>query len=171
MPGPDDGLGKKAEQKIKAWLDKPESGYSFDRIPDQMTGFYAVSRNICDFVCYKYPNIYYIESKSTWNDRFDFSMISDTQFLGLLNKSKIDGCFGLIIILFASHKRAFILDIRDIHSAISSGVKSINIKKLSTWNLPYIEIETIQSRKDLLDYCSDFEGLVKELESDRNRLG
>ena len=64
MPGPDDGLGKKAEQKIKAWLDKPESGYSFDRIPDQMTGFYAVSRNICDFVCYKYPNIYYIEAPS-----------------------------------------------------------------------------------------------------------
>ena len=33
----DDGLGKKAEQKIKEWLDRPEDGYSFDRIPDQMT--------------------------------------------------------------------------------------------------------------------------------------
>lgn len=30
MPGPDDGLGKKAEGKIKQWLDDPSSGYSFD---------------------------------------------------------------------------------------------------------------------------------------------
>lgn len=171
MPGPDDGLGKKAEQKIKQWLDKPESGYSFDRIPDQMSGFYAVSRNICDFICYKHPYQYYIESKSTWHDRFDFSMITDTQYQGLLDKSNIDGCFGLIIILFATYQRAFILDIRDIDSVKSSGVKSINIKKISKWNLPYIEIETIQSRKELLDYCSDFKSLVKELESNRSRLG
>lgn len=37
MSGQDDGLGKKAEAKIKQWLDRPSSGYSFDRIPDQMT--------------------------------------------------------------------------------------------------------------------------------------
>ena len=33
----DNGLGKKAEAKIREWLDKPLEGYSFDRIPDQMT--------------------------------------------------------------------------------------------------------------------------------------
>ena len=33
----DGGLGKKGEEKIKLWLDRPECGYSFDRIPDQMT--------------------------------------------------------------------------------------------------------------------------------------
>lgn len=37
MSGQDDGLGKKAESKIKLWLDNPSAGYSFDRIPDQMT--------------------------------------------------------------------------------------------------------------------------------------
>lgn len=34
----DSTIGKKAESKIREWLDKPEVGYSFDRIPDQMTG-------------------------------------------------------------------------------------------------------------------------------------
>lgn len=33
----DDGLGKKAEGKIQEWLDQPDRGYCFDRIPDQMT--------------------------------------------------------------------------------------------------------------------------------------
>lgn len=33
----DYGLGKKAEAKVKQWLDRPEAGYCFDRIPDQMT--------------------------------------------------------------------------------------------------------------------------------------
>lgn len=30
-------LGKQAEGKIRQWLNRPECGYSFDRIPDQMT--------------------------------------------------------------------------------------------------------------------------------------
>ena len=35
-----DGLGKKAEQKLRVWLDKPEDGLSFERLPDQLSGFY-----------------------------------------------------------------------------------------------------------------------------------
>lgn len=50
-----DDLGKKSEQKIREWLDRPEQGYCFDRIPDQMTGFYG-PKNICDFTLFKSPN-------------------------------------------------------------------------------------------------------------------
>ena len=165
MPGPDDGLGKKAEQKIKEWLDKPDLGYSFDRFYDQMSGLYLVSRNVCDFVVYKHPNIYYIESKSTYNSRFDFSMIQPHQFDGLLSKSKIDGVFGLIIVLFASYKRAFILKIEDIDSLISSGKKSINIKKFDSWSIPCVEIQTVPSKKSLLDYKGCLEEYIKKFSS------
>lgn len=167
--------GKKAEDKIKLWLNNPELGYSFDRIPDQMTGFYMVSRNICDFVCYKYPNIHYIESKCTIHDRFDFSELSVTQRDGLMIKSQIKGCYGLVIVLFAEYKRAFIFNIRDIaeflcpnisldelSNRMKSGevisqlkIKSINIKKIDKWEIPYWEIETIPSRKQFLDYTGD----------------
>jgi len=163
MPGPDDGLGKKAEQKLRDWLDDAKNGYAFTRIPDQMSGFYAVSRNICDFICYKYPNIYYIESKSTYSDRFDFSMISETQWAGLLQKSKIKGCYGLIIILFATQQRAFILNIQDIDALYKSGKKSINIKKIHSWTIPYSEISTKASRKQLLDYTGDLQTYVSNL--------
>lgn len=30
-------LGKDAESRIRTWLDRPEEGYCFDRVTDQMT--------------------------------------------------------------------------------------------------------------------------------------
>ena len=168
MESGNDGLGKKAELRIKEWLDNPAQGYSFDRIPDQMTGYYAVSRNICDFICYKYPTQFYIESKSTWKDRFDFSMISDFQYQGLLSKSQIEGCRGYVIILFASYKRAFIVDIRDIdYLKTAKNRKSLNIKKLNSWNIPYQEIPTIPSRKEILNYCGELDMLDSMLQTTR----
>lgn len=151
-----DGLGKSAEQKIREWLDRPEDGYCFDRIPDSMTGFYG-SKNICDFICYKYPNMWYIESKATWNDRFDFKMITDFQRENMLKKSDISGVVSIIIVLFASYQRAFMIDIREIQRLMDEGKMSINIKKIDSWSLQCSEIPTVFSRKKLLDYTGDLE--------------
>lgn len=151
-----DDLGKKAEIKIREWLDRPEDGYCFDRQKDQMTGFYG-SKNICDFTLFKSPNMYYIESKATYNDRFDFCMISQYQSDNLFLKSQINNVYGLVIVLFATYKRAFILDIRDIKEAVDHDIKSINIKKIDKWTIRYKEIETIpNNRKQLLDYTGDW---------------
>lgn len=147
-------LGKKAEGKVKEWLDRPDDGYSFDRIKDQMTGFYG-SSNICDFTCFKSPNMYYIESKATWADRFDFNMLTQTQHDGLLAKSNIRHVYGIVIVLFATYQRAFVIDIREIKRLEDKGVKSVNIKKIDKWELLYQEIETVPSRKQLLDYTGD----------------
>ena len=159
MPGPDGGLGKKAEEKIEEWLDKPQEGISFDRIPDQMTGQYG-SKNICDFTCFKSPCMYYIESKATWEDRFDFNMITEYQHDNLLLKSQIDKTFGLIIVLFATYKRAFVIDIREIKRLEDLGQKSLNIKKISKWPCKYAEICTVASRKQLLDYTGNIAAYV-----------
>lgn len=145
-------LGKKAEGKIREWLDRPEEGYCFDRLNDQMTGFYG-STNICDFTLFKAPNFYYIESKATYNDNFPFNMLTPYQHDQMLEKSKITGVKCYVIVLFASYQRAFVLDIRDMEEQVQSGgPKSLNIKKIEKWTLPFIEIKTIPSRKQLLDY-------------------
>lgn len=152
-----DTLGKDAERKIKEWLDRPEEGYDFQRLPDQMTGFFG-SSNICDFVLYKYPNHYWIESKATWADRFDFSMLTETQYDGLLQKSKIEGVDGVVIVLFASYKRAFWISIQEIDKLNNLGKKSLNIKKIDTWGISYHEIKTLNNnRKKLLDYDKEQE--------------
>lgn len=156
-------LGKKAEKKIQEWLDRSEDGYSFDRIPDQLSGLYG-SKNPCDFHLYKYPYEYWIESKATFKDNFAFSKITEYQYGSLLDKSKIRGAYGLVIILFAAHKRAFVLDIRDIDKLINEkNQKSINIKKIDKWDFKYKEIRTIPSRKELLDYCGEIEEYVEEI--------
>lgn len=149
-------LGKKAETKVKEWLDRPEEGYCFYRIPDQLSGFYG-STNPCDFILYKKPNFYFLESKATYNDAFPFSMITDYQRSEMLKRSKVEGVRSYIIILFASHQRAFLIDINDIEKQeADGGPKSINIKKIDKWTIPYVEIPTIFSRKSLLDYDPEF---------------
>ena len=161
MAGSD--VGKKAEAKIKEWLDIPEAGYSFDRIYEQLSGFYG-SSNICDFDCYKYPYMYYIESKATYADRFDFSMLSDVQRNGLVQKDKIEGVYGLVIVLFAEYQRAFILSATDIQRCIDENItKSLNIKKIDKWPIKAAEIRTIPSRKQLLDYEGDLYEYVQLL--------
>ena len=158
-----DKTHKDAETKIEQWLDRPEDGYSFDRIPDQVSGYWG-SKNICDFTCFKYPNMYYIESKSTYEDRFDFNLITDYQMDNLLKKSQIAHVFGLIIILFITHKRSFILNIQDINRLIQQGIKSVNVKKIDKWKIPYAEIRTIpNNRKKLLDYSGELDEYVKEV--------
>ena len=155
-----DGLGKEAEQKIREWLDRPEDGYSFDRIPDQLSGFYG-SKNICDFICFKSPYIYYIESKATWEDRFSFNMLTETQHKGLMDKTKISNVFGLVIVLFASYKRAFVFHIENIDMLEKQGIKSLNIKKIDKWPIPYKELKTVpNSRKKHLDYTGELEEYI-----------
>jgi hypothetical protein len=167
--------GKVAEQRIRTWLDNPELGYDFTRIYDQMSGRFIVSRNICDFDCYRFPYFYHIESKATYEDRFEFNNLSDTQRDGLLLKSQIKGSYGLVIVLYVTYKRAFIFNIQDIAEFINPEmplntmnqmlhkgeaisklkVKSLNIKKIDKWDIPYWEIQTIPSRKEILDYTGD----------------
>ena len=150
-------LGKKAEGKVKQWLDMPEQGFCFDRIPDQLSGHIG-SSNISDFILFKYPFFYYIECKSTWEDRWDFNTLKversngTTQYSELLKKSSIEHVTCYVIVLYATYKEAFIFNIKDIDALDKQGKKSLNIKKKASWPLPYIQVRTIFSRKQLLDY-------------------
>lgn len=150
----DSSIGKKAEAKIKEWLDQPDKGWDFNRIADQMTGF-AGSKNICDFDLYIYPEKFYIESKATYEDRFDFSLITQIQYNGLLKKSRIAHVHSLIVVLFVTHKRAFAISINEIDKLVQAGRKSLNIKKIDSWGIKYQELETTPSRKALPDYAGE----------------
>lgn len=151
-----ESVGKKAEKKVREWLDKPELGYCFDRIPDQLSGLYG-SRNICDFILFKSPNLYYIESKATESDRWDFSNLSPYQHDMMLEKCKIDHVYSAIVLLFASYKRAFVINIREIKKLEDMDKHSLNIKKIKSWGIDYVEIQTVpNSRKQLLDYTGEF---------------
>lgn len=154
-----DHLGKDAEAKIKTWLDRPDEGYDFNRLPDQMTGFFN-SKNVSDFTLFKQPINYYLESKATWGDSFAFSVI--TQKDDMMKKSKIVGVRAAVIVLFATYQRAFVIDIREIDRCITEfNQKSLNIKKVDKWPIKYTELVTIPSRKHLLEYAGEIEDYLE----------
>lgn len=90
--------GKQFENVIRKAFEKVPD-VSIDRLHDQTNGFKG-SQNICDFIVYKEPYEYYIECKSVHGASLPFRNITDTQWEGLLEKSKIEGVYAGIICWF-----------------------------------------------------------------------
>ena len=103
--------GKQFERVIREAFEKVP-GVSIDRLHDQTNGFKG-SQNICDFIVYKEPYEYYFECKSVHGRTLSihsiphtgkdgkvcgfYGNITDKQWGGLLEKSKIPGVFAGII--------------------------------------------------------------------------
>ena len=160
-------IGKEAEKLLSRWLDKPKQGYCLDRVKDQLSMYANSSSNICDFTLFKSPFYYYIECKATTHERFDFKQIrgypdstdDKQQYGGLLRKSEIDSVFGVVVVLFITQDRAFVIDIREIDRLTQLGQKSLNINDIDSWDIQYREIHTIPNlRKKYLkfDYTGEF---------------
>ena len=66
------------------------------RLPDPTNGYLGI-RNISDFVIYHYPHQYFIECKSVHGNTLPFSNITENQWNGLLEVSKIKGVIAGII--------------------------------------------------------------------------
>lgn len=88
--------GKKFEELVERDLKKVE-GLTIDRLPDQMSGMYG-SSNVCDFIAYRYPHIYYIECKATKNNAFNISELS--QYDKLKTKIGIPGVRCGVLVWF-----------------------------------------------------------------------
>lgn len=87
--------GKKFEAVIRQAFEKIPN-VSIDRLHDQTMG-YKGSQNICDFIVYKKPYEFYFECKSVHGNTLPFTNITDTQWDGLLEKSKIPGVYAGVI--------------------------------------------------------------------------
>jgi len=118
--------GKQFEQQIKKAFEKIP-GVSIDRLHDQTTG-YKGSQNICDFIVYKEPYEYYIECKSVHGKRLPFSNITETQWNGLLEKSKIEGVCAGILCWWIDYDQTWFIPIWVLEDAKKvMGAKSIGI--------------------------------------------
>lgn len=127
--------GKKFEEVIKeSFLKVPN--VSIDRLHDQTTG-YKGSQNICDFIVYKEPYEYYIECKSVHGASLPFSNITETQWNGLLEKSKIEGVFAGIIVWFVDKDVTKFIPIELLDVLRKSGDKSIRFNSL------FIGVQTV----------------------------
>ena len=116
-------VGKKFEQIIKEAFEKVEN-VSIDRVTDQTTK-YKGSTNICDFIVYKEPYEYYIECKTVKGNVLPFSNITEAQWNGLLEKSKIQGVRAGVICWWRDKDVTKFIPIQLLVVLQSNGAKSL----------------------------------------------
>lgn len=131
--------GKKFEQVIKDAFQNVE-GCSIDRLHDQTTG-YIGSKNICDFIVYKYPYQYYIECKTIHGNTFPLSNITDTQYNGLVEKDKIAGVRAGLIIWWVDKDVTKFVPISTVQTLKANKYKSIS------YNLTALPTTEIRGKK------------------------
>ena len=148
--------GKDFEEQIRKAFGSIKD-VSIDRIPDQMNGF-AGGSNICDFIVFYCPNQYYIECKSFYGntlsinsnrDKRHYGDISDTQWEGLLEKSKIKGVVAGYMIWSIEWDKTFFISAEDMKAWRDAGHKSINMKEFA--DIPHYTIDG-HKRRILFDY-------------------
>ena len=117
--------GKQFEQVVREAFSKVPN-VSIDRLHDQTT-HYKGSTNICDYIVYKEPYEYYVECKSCHGKSLPFSNITDNQWKGLLEKSKIQGVHAGILCWFIDEDVTVWWPINMLNDLRELGDKSINI--------------------------------------------
>ena len=153
--------GKKFEEVIKLAFEKID-GVSIDRLHDQTTGFKG-SQNICDFIVYKKPYEYYIECKSVHGASLPFSNITDTQWDGLVKKSKIQGVFAGIICWWTDKDITLYIPIQILEQMRKEDRKSYNYNALFTFESYKSFVLNGKKKRVFFEY--DMEEFFKELEN------
>ena len=116
--------GKQFEDVVRKAFEKVPN-ISIDRLHDQTTGFKG-SQNICDFIVYREPYEYYFECKSVHGNTLPFRNITDTQWDGLLEKSKIEGVTAGIICWWIDKDVTRFIPIEVLQKMREDGKKSIH---------------------------------------------
>jgi len=152
--------GKQFENVVKEAFEKVPNT-SVVRLHDQTTG-YIGSSNHCDFIIYHRPNELHIECKSVHGNTFPFSNITDTQYNGLLEKSKIEGVIAGVIVWWVDNDRTLYLPIQVIHRMKKVGLKSVRYDCLDDFN-GHTDIVNIEGKKKRVFFEYDMEKFLKEV--------
>ena len=152
--------GKQFEDVIKkAFLQVPD--VSIDRLHDQTNGFLG-SANTCDFIVYKKPYEYYIECKSVHGNTLPFSNITDTQWKGLLEKSKIEGVFAGVICWWIDKDVTRFMPIQVLDYLREEGYKSIRFDAFP-FRLDLLPIIEIKGKKKRVFFDYDMEDFFNDI--------
>lgn len=151
--------GKQFEAKMKEDFKKSFPSGTIDRIYDSMTGYLTIS-NICDFIGYNFPVIFYLECKSHNGNTFPF--VNLTQYDKLIAKSGIKGVRAGVIIWFIDHDKVVYVPVKTVKQMKEDNLKSFNITKVDN-KYRYFEIPSVKKRV-FLD--SDYSILMTTNEGD-----
>lgn len=135
--------GKEFEGKFKEDFLKISSDVSIDRLYDPSGGYSGI-KNICDFICYIYPNIFYIECKSSQGNTWPLANL--TQYDKLLPKAGLPGVRAGVVLWMIDHEVVVYLPVKTVQIMKEAGKKSFNIKDLSKDEFRIIQIPSKKKR-------------------------
>jgi len=129
--------GKDFEQQFRTQL---QQVFDVIRLADNTAG-YMGGRNICDFIAYKFPYMYYLELKTTKGNTLPFRNITQNQFEGLIEKEQIEGVGAGIVVWFLEHNATFFVSAGLLKQLRQEGKKSLHIEDLTEKAKNFNEIQ------------------------------
>lgn len=136
--------GKQFEEVVKDSFQKVPNT-SVIRLPDPVQGYLGY-RNICDFIVYHKPHQYFIECKSVHGNIFPFSNITDNQWQGMLEQSKITGVVAGVLCWWIDKDKTVFMPIQTLELMKTAGVKSVRYDIVCDGDTHMIEIHGKKKR-------------------------
>lgn len=136
--------GKQFEEHFKEDFRRSVPGSFLLRLPDQMSGYKGYSKNLCDFIAYKYPNMFLLECKAHEGNTFPLTNL--TQYDMLRARLGIDGIRAGVVIWFIDKDKIVYVPINEVTKMKADGKKSVNIKMLDSNEYNILEIPSDKKR-------------------------
>ena len=132
--------GKKFEERFKLdWINS--TGGVIVRLYDNTSGYLSIS-NVSDYICYKYPNIFFIECKSHKGSSIPFSAI--TQYDKLIKFSNILGVRSGVVLWLYEKDIVLYIPVSVIKQLKDIGEKSVGIRHLDEYDIIKIPSEKLR---------------------------
>jgi len=132
--------GKKFEERFKLdWVNS--TGGVIVRLYDNTSGYLSIS-NVSDYICYKYPNIFFIECKSHKGSSIPFSAI--TQYDKLIKFSNIFGVRSGVVLWLYEKDIVLYIPVSVIKQLKDIGEKSVGIRHLDKYDIIKIPSEKLR---------------------------
>ena len=136
--------GKKFEKNFEVnWLKSFPNTFLL-RLPDQQSGYFGTSRNLCDFIAYNNKTLFLLECKSIKGNTFPLTNLK--QYDKLILKKGIKGVICGVILWFRDHDKILFIPIDTFEKLKKDNKKSFNIKMLQDTYYKSIIIPTVKKR-------------------------
>lgn len=136
--------GKKFEKNFEVnWLKSFPNTFLL-RLPDQQSGYFGTSRNLCDFIAYNNKTLFLLECKSIKGNTFPLTNLK--QYDKLILKKGIKGVICGVILWFREHDKILFIPIETFEKLKRDNKKSFNIKMIGDSDYTSIEIPTVKKR-------------------------
>lgn len=149
--------GKQFESKFAEDWEKSFPGSFCLRVPDQQSGYYGTSRNICDFICFAENHLFLIECKTIKGNTFPLSNF--TQYDKMSSVLNYPNVISGIVIWYYEKDVVLFVPLDTYKKMLENNEKSINVRAFS-----------IEKSQNIIDKYKECGYNILEIPSKKKRV-